>query len=192
MRRVQAEMASERMKQETARARAEAEEEAKELVAFLRDGGAWSMEVPAWDEAAAPAAPGAPFGPGAPPGGAAGDRGRKARVLVLGPRDLLNRRKSVKLEVAEGPGTPAAAPRLDDMTFDPFLREALYRQFAEALGRGEVGAALVEAALEVPGDAAGPGSPWRGAPVPLEKAKPLTREEFTELAEGAPGPLVVP
>lgn len=163
-----------------ARARQEAEEQAKDLVAFFREGGCWSMELFGWDEPPAELATGE-AGPPRPSGRMGGATvSRRQRIVVLGPRGLLKAKRAVRLGVAvePGPAWAAAIQRLNELSFvrSGLLAQRFFPQFADALARGEVEAVLVEAVLESgpsAGTAAGasgggsnaavPGVPPRGA-----------------------------
>jgi hypothetical protein len=183
-----------------------AQEKAKRLVSFFRDGGFWSIELDdptTFGEAGAAGPRGTPG-----PGPAGMIRQRLQRVLVLGPRQMKSLKQTVPLEVPLEP-----APGWNDMTrlledlpfrFSDFGSQEFCRLFAEALTRGEVEAAYLEIQLEPEsaragasgGVGMGPGqvmdspsgagpvsgkSSFKGKSIPLEKAKLIQRERFLEL-----------
>jgi hypothetical protein len=146
---------------------------------------------------------------------------RRQRILVLGPPDLVKTKRAVRLGMPIEPetGWEASLLQLEELPFtrSGLLGQRFFPQFADALAKGEVAAALVQAVLQpaseasgfagggtsaaalggppsgaagTPGDmggAAAGATGWHGAPVPLDDAAPLTRERFLELVGNQSG-----
>jgi hypothetical protein len=174
--RERAQQQAERAKERDARNRALLDQEVKDLVTFIREGGYWSVEAPGWEGDPAAAASGIPSGPagsppgvGSPMGSTATGRpdvepvGRKRRILVFGPRKMLNTDKTVRVGVplAPNPEWGAKAGKFEGSLFnDSMTRKAFYEQFAEAMAGGDVEVALAVAVVNPRRfDPPGPGSP---------------------------------
>jgi hypothetical protein len=183
--------------------REEDERQAREIVAFFRDGGYWAMTVSErdWAMPARPRDDG--FLPGKGPGiGPVGGEPGPVNVLVLGPRDMLKKPPAVAIDNPFVP--PADQSRRVDR-----LREiqgewaggwrAFTAEYERAMARGEVEAALVEVMPPksgIGGAAAGPpigGAAAAGAEpaprfllpvgthVPMDKAKTIGAARFADL-----------
>ncbi len=154
-----------------AREREEADRLAKDSVAFFRDGGCWAIEVSEFAGAQA-----SPFadGPQGLPAGRIDGRGmiggaepRLVNVVVFGPVGVTKKRPQVKIgvPVLVNSGRTDVVERLerDRMEFSPRWR-AFVREFAEAMTRGEVEAAMVP--IKPPSGGSGFGGAATGAPPP--------------------------